>query len=130
MRRTGYLWIGVLTLAAACATAPLPPPRTLAPGDLKALAGRWEASATTVEGRRVTAIWDIREDGTVAVNSGGRIADARVSIRDGKAVLDGAFTDAVLTLHEGGGRRVLRGTGQFRGIGVGGQSQIEAVQVK
>ena len=93
MRRTGYLWIGVLTLAAACATAPLPPPRTLAPGDLKALAGRWEASATTVEGRRVTAIWDIREDGTVAVNSGGRIADARVSIRDGKAAQIAEFFD-------------------------------------
>ncbi|HSE94912.1 MAG TPA: hypothetical protein VLD61_03425 [Methylomirabilota bacterium] len=131
MKRMVSVWVVLVLMVAACATASLPPPRALQPGDLKILAGRWEGSGRTRQGRPIAATtWDVREDGTVVVNSGGRIADARLSIRDGKVVLDGAFSDAVLTLHEGAGRRVLRGTAQFRGAGGSGEADVELTQVR
>jgi hypothetical protein len=71
MGRAAYAWIGFGMVVAACATASLPPARTLEPGDLKVLAGRWEGVGTTVHQQRFTFSWVVREDGSVTTASEG-----------------------------------------------------------
>jgi hypothetical protein len=127
MRKTWYLSGVAASLMVACATASLPPVRNLESSDLKLLAGRWEGSALTATGHRVPASWVVKEDGTLTTLSG---VGGPLFIQGGKVVLEGAFSDAILTLHEGDGRRILRGPARFRGAGGSGEAQAELVQIR
>jgi hypothetical protein len=119
-----------LFLAACAATAPLPPARSLQPTDLKVLAGRWEGSGLTVDGRRVNWVWTVQPDGSFITTSSAGSAEGRLVIRGGQVVVEGAVADGTLTLHEGGGRRVLEGSGNFKGLGAMGQTRVEVTQVQ
>src|SRR5262245_43902837 len=70
MRLTRHAWImPAIFLVACAATAPLPPSRNLEAGDLKTLAGRWEGSGITVDGRRFNWACTVQPDGSYVASS-------------------------------------------------------------
>lgn len=133
MASKGIAWAGGLTLslfvllASGCAgmggstAAPLPPAKMLQAGDLASLAGEWEGTlegtSGQLAGRRAQLVRvTIAPDGSFTSNVNGVPGAGRGSIEDGKVVFAGSATRGVATLHEGDGRRVLRGEGTFVGF--------------
>ena len=100
--------LGVLAAALAAAAQPaLPPVKAIT--DLKSVAGQWDAVATSTTGLSGPFVWTIREDGSYEMAPPGVTGSVRVS--EGKLRYRGAMTGRTgsLTLHEGGGQRLLRG---------------------
>ena len=126
----GRIVPALLLVACAATVPPLPPARSLQPTDLKILAGRWEGSGLTVDGRRVNWVWTVQPDGSFVTTSASGSGEGRLVIRGGQVVVEGPVADGVLTLHEGGGRRVLEGSGNFKGLGAMGETHVEVTQVQ
>jgi len=78
-------------LAVGCASAPLPPARSLQSGDLQRMGGMWA--------------WTARLQSPATLGSG----PLRVRLEDGRMRFETASASGVLTLHEGDGLRVLDG---------------------
>lgn len=85
----------------------LPPAKPIT--DLKSVAGQWDAVVSSTTSPSGQFLWTIREDGSYEITPPGLSGTARVS--DGKLLFRGAMTGrgGSLTLHEGGGQRLLRG---------------------
>jgi putative ABC transport system substrate-binding protein len=109
MRSLALLLASTVLVAphAAGAQPALPPVRAIT--DLKSVAGQWDAVATSTTGPSGPFVWTIREDGSYEMAPFGLSGTVRVS--EGKLLYRGALTGRTgsLTLHEGGGRRLLRG---------------------
>lgn len=107
MRRSFAVSAVLASVLAGCAT--LPPARAVA--DVKSLAGEWVGTLT---GRfwASSLAMVINEDGTyVMVRSGGRPTAGTLSVSRGRLVFGGDDgRTGTLSLHEGDGRRVLRGS--------------------
>ena len=125
----------VLTVAAGCASmesapaAPLSPAKTLQPGDMAMLAGVWEGQARGATGSGQfggpphTGTVTLAPDGKYTSDLAGRQGAGNAAIADGKLAFSGSFFSGVATLHERGGKQVLRGEGKLTGID--GTSQFE-----
>jgi hypothetical protein len=129
---TGAVLALTLLIVAGCATAPsqpLPPAKALQPADLKSLAGEWEGTLRGVAGtgpfggQSTTARITVAPDGSYTSSIQGRPGAGKAMIQDGKIVFQGSTTKGTATLHEGGGRQVIKGEGTW--VGVDGQSTFE-----
>jgi hypothetical protein len=136
------MWSGVLALviaalfAGGCAgtgtstAMPLPPAKTLQPADLASLAGEWHGTfrgsggPNPASGRSAVGTVTIAPDGSYTTNFSGNLGAGKARIEGGKVVLEGSAARGVATLHEGGGRRVLKGEGTFIG-GFPGNNEFE-----
>jgi len=139
MRTRGLLMCGLslvlaMVLSGGCATMsaespPLPPAKALQPGDLASLAGEWDGTLRGVGGtgpyvgQSVQVRVTVAPDGSFTTNIQGRPGAGKAAIADGKIVFQGSTTKGTATLHEGGGRRVLKGEGTW--VGFDGQSAFE-----
>ncbi|HEY2991720.1 MAG TPA: ABC transporter substrate-binding protein [Methylomirabilota bacterium] len=85
----------------------LPPVKAIT--DVKSVAGQWDGLAFSTTGPSGPFQWTIREDGSYEMSPMGVTGTLRVS--DGKLLFRGALTGRTgsLTLHEGGGQRLLKG---------------------
>jgi hypothetical protein len=121
-------------LAGGCAgtgtsAMPLPPAKTLQPSDLASLAGEWggtlKATMGTgpLAGRSAFARVTVAPDGSYASNISGQPGAGKARIEGGKIVFEGSVTRGTATLHEGDGRRVLKGAGTW--VGFDGNSEFE-----
>jgi hypothetical protein len=134
--RALLLVVAVLVVAVGCASAPtaapLSPAKALQPGDLKMLAGEWEGTIRGAVGPgqfggsafpvRVT----VGEDGKFTSNISGRPGEGTATIVDGKLSIAGSTANGIATLHERGGKPVLRGEGKL--LGIDGTSQFEVTK--
>jgi len=120
----GVVLLLALMLASGCAStppaAPLPPAKALQPADLPSLAGEWHGTLKGGTGPADTgrsAIGTVRlaPDGSYTTNVSGQPGAGKARIEGGKVVFEGSATRGTATLHEGGGRRVLKGTGTWVG---------------
>lgn len=124
----------VFAIATGCATAPppLPPARALQPGDLRTLAGVWEGTTTgavgasTFAGRRMAVRVTLAEDGTFTSIVDNLLGQGTARVADGKLAYEGAGSRGTATLHEVGGRSVLRGEGTM--VGLAGWTVFELVR--
>jgi hypothetical protein len=131
-------WPGGVTLAfavmlaAGCATTPatpLPPAKALQPSDLASLAGEWGGSLRgtmgtgPLAGRSAVGFVTIAPDGSYTSNVSGLPGSGKARIEGGKLVFEGSATRGTATLHEGDGRRVLKGQGTW--VGFDGSSEFE-----
>lgn len=120
---------GCATRGESPSTMPLPPARTLRAADTASLAGEWVGTLTgalggsSFAGRRASVRVTVAPDGsfTSIVDNVPGVGKAR--IEDGKILFEGSVARGVATLHEGGGRRVLKGTGTW--VGYDGRSEFE-----
>ena len=131
----GGLWALIVLLASGCASTgtstamPLPPAKMLQAGDLASLAGEWEGTLEGVAGtgplggRRALGRVTVAPDGSFTSNINGLPGAGKGRIENGKVVFEGSTTRGVATLHEGGGRLVLKGEGTW--LGYDGQSAFE-----
>jgi hypothetical protein len=104
----GMCLSAVLSVPAFAAEPPLPPAAPIP--DVKSIAGRWEVAFTDRRtGQTGTFLWDIKEDGSFEMLPQGFTGALRVV--EGKVLYRNVSTGktGVLTLHVGGGRRLLRG---------------------
>jgi hypothetical protein len=140
MRSRRLAWAGGLTLmvliGSGCASMgastamPLPPAKTLQAGDLASLAGEWQGTVRGVvggtgplAGRTANARVTVAPDGSFTSNIDGSPGVGKGRIEGGKIVFEGSSTRGVATLHEGDGRRVLKGEGTW--VGYDGRSEFE-----
>jgi hypothetical protein len=117
-------------LASGCAGAvPLPPAKALQPSDLASLAGEWQGTlrgtlgAGHRAGESVLGRVVVAPDGSYTSNINGVPGVGRARIEGGKIVFEGSTTRGTATLHEGDGRRILRGEGTW--VGLDGNSTFE-----
>jgi hypothetical protein len=121
-------------LAGGCASTgttatPLPPAKALQPADLASLAGEWHGTimgsggAIAGAGRSAIGTMTLAPDGSYTTNISGQPGAGKARIEGGKLVFDGSITRGTATLHEGGGRRVLKGTGTL--VGFTGSTEFE-----
>jgi hypothetical protein len=79
--------------------------------DVKSIAGKWTGTGHSSAGTNPLE-WTIKEDGTVQVvvgtPSGPRTGVARMSVKDGALFYESGTSSGTVTLHEEGGRRVLK----------------------
>jgi hypothetical protein len=132
---TGFLALGLAAvLLGGCAgqrasSMPLPPARTLQPSDLASLAGVWEGALEgtpgtgTLGGRSASATVTVAPDGSYTSNINGLPGSGKAGIQGGRVVFEGSSTRGTATLHEGGGRRVLKGQGTW--VGISGDTAFE-----
>jgi hypothetical protein len=124
-------------LASGCAgtgmsapATPLPPAKMLQASDLASLAGEWHGTfrgsggPNPAAGRSAVGSLTIAPDGSYTTNFSGNLGAGKARIEGGKLVFEGSATRGVATLHEGGGRRVLKGEGTFVG-GFPGNNEFE-----
>lgn len=139
--RNGMQWSAVLALALAvmlasgCAgtgtsSMPLPPAKTLQPADLAILAGEWHGTIRgtvpgtgPLAGRSAPGRVTLAADGSYTSNISGQPGAGKARIEGGKIVFEGSATRGTATLHEGDGRRVLKGAGTW--LGFEGNSEFE-----
>ena len=102
------LALGLLAAPLAAVAQPVLPP-VKAITDLRSVAGQWDAVATSTTAPSGQFLWTIREDSSYEIMPPGVSGTVRVS--EGKLIYRGALTGRTgsLTLHEGGGQRLLRG---------------------
>jgi hypothetical protein len=109
--------------------APLPPAKMLQPGDLPSLAGDWEGDARFAKGAgdftgpRASVKLTVAPDGSYTSNMDGNQGVGKASIQNGRVVFQGTNTKGTATLHEGDGRRVLKGEGSW--VGRQGETAFE-----
>ena len=109
-------------LAGCVAAPPLPPSRGVRPADLPSLAGQWDATTKSGDSAGIgvaRARYVIQADGTLMVfpTVAATPGPGRIWVEGTKLRLESSFVDAILTLHEGDGRRLLRGSGILKGTG-------------
>jgi putative ABC transport system substrate-binding protein len=77
--------------------------------DLKSVAGQWDATASSTTVPSGSFVWTFREDGSFEIMPPGLTGTVRVS--EGRLLYRNSATGGTghLTLHEGGGQRVMRG---------------------
>ena len=138
LTRSVLVCVAVLVVAAGCASGPqasappLSPAKALQPGDLKMLAGEWEGTirGSTGPGQFGGSSFPVRvtvgEDGKFTSNISGRPGEGTATIVDGKLAIAGSTANGVATLHERGGKQVLRGEGRL--VGIDGTSQFEVTK--
>jgi hypothetical protein len=104
------LMLIVMTVA-GCATLPPAQPAR----DLKAIAGKWAGTLQLRDGRTLPATMTITEDGTwesrvPGLDNPGPQFVGSITIVDGqyRSTSDTPGRTATVTLHEGGGKRLLR----------------------
>jgi hypothetical protein len=101
---------------------PLPPAKTLQPADLASLAGQWHgtlrasAGPTPSAGRSAVGSMTMAPDGSYTTNVSGQPGSGNARIEGGKIVFEGSAIRGTATLHEGGGRRILKGEGTWVGF--------------
>jgi hypothetical protein len=135
------VWAGGLTLALAvmlgggCAgtgtstAMPLPPAKMLQASDLAGLAGEWRGTLRGVgttgplPGRTANVRVIVAPDGSFTSNIDGNPGVGKGRIEGGKIAFEGSVTRGTATLHEGDGRRVLKGEGTW--VGFEGNSAFE-----
>ena len=138
LTRSVLVCVAVLVVAAGCASGPqasappLSPAKALQPADMKMLAGEWEGTirGSTGPGQFGGSSFPARvtlgEDGKFTTNVSGRPGEGSAQIVDGKLSFTGSTTRGVATLHERGGKQVLRGEGTL--VGIDGTSQFEVTK--
>jgi len=94
------------------------------------LAGIWEGQSRTPTFGLVEITTTIKPDGTfISVGPGGAApTPGRLWVSDGKILYETAYSSGTMTLHEGGGKRILRWQGTAK-IG-GGPVAVEITQKK
>jgi hypothetical protein len=109
---------------------PLPPAKMLQPADLASLAGEWEgplraATRTSTAGAGWSAVGHVTvaPDGSYTSMISGVRAVGQARIDGGKLVFVSSATRGTATLHEGEGRRVLKGVGTW--VGFDGNAEFE-----
>jgi hypothetical protein len=111
---------------------PLPPARVLQPSDLASLAGEWQGTLRgTVgighhPGRSAAGRVTVLPDGSYTSNVDGAPGVGKARIEGVWVVFEGSTTRGTATLHEGGGRRVLKGEGTW--VGLDGRTEFELTQ--
>lgn len=108
----------------AATSGPLPPLRNLRPGELNGLAGKWQGYTRDEKGFEIPLELTIREDGSFDAAEDEPVINrfrGTLSVRDGQILYSQRNDTGTLTLHEGGGRRVL--VGSFGGIREGRSDQ-------
>jgi hypothetical protein len=109
--------------------APLPPAKMLQPSDLPSLAGEWRGTlkgapgAGGFAGRSADGRVTIAPDGSYTTNVSGVPGVGKARILGGQIVFEGSNTRGTAMLHEGGGRRVLKGEGTW--VGFDARSEFE-----
>jgi hypothetical protein len=137
----GLLTVALVTMAASgCSSVrttapatPLPPAKAVQPSDLASLAGEWHGtlrgvagSSGPLQGRTVNVRVTLAPDGTFTSNVDGMPGMGTSRVAAGVIVFEGSTTRGTATLHEGGGRRVLKGQGSW--VGFDGQSEFEVTK--
>jgi hypothetical protein len=109
---------------------PLPPAKMLQPSDLASLAGEWHGTlrgamgtGPAAAGRSAVGRVTVAPDGSYTSNVSGLLGAGKARIEGGKIVFEGSATRGTATLHEGDGRRVLKGAGTW--LGFDGSSEFE-----
>jgi hypothetical protein len=127
---TAALAGGCASMSQSSTAAPaLPPAKALQPGDLASLAGEWEgtlrgkAGTGPLAGQSTPVKVTVAPDGSYTTSIQGRPGAGMARIADGKVNFAGSTTRGTATLHEGGGRRVLKGEGTW--VGFDGESAFE-----
>lgn len=122
-------------LANGCAstgtsTMPLPPAKMLQPSDLAGLAGEWYGTlkgapgSGSFQGRSADGRVTIAPDGSYTTNVSGVPGVGKARIEAGKIIFEGSNTRGTGTLHEGGGRRVLKGEGTWVGFNAASEFEL------
>ncbi|MGH7358499.1 MAG: hypothetical protein ACREJR_06780 [Candidatus Rokuibacteriota bacterium] len=136
-RATGVAFAFVVMFAAGCAgtgtsATPLPPAKMLQPADLASLAGEWHGTlrgsggVNPAAGRSAVGSMTMAPDGSYTTNVSGQLGAGKVRIEGGKILFEGSATRGTATLHEGGGRRVLKGEGTW--VGFPGNTEFEVTK--
>jgi hypothetical protein len=109
---------------------PLPPAKTVQPADLASLAGEWHGtlrgsggSGPAGAGRSAVGTVTFAPDGSYTTNVSGLPGAGKARVEGGKIVFEGSATRGTATLHEGDGRKVLKGTGTW--VGFNGNTEFE-----
>lgn len=122
--RAAALVLAVLVLGAcASSSAPAPQLTPVAISDFKMIAGKWSGHLVGLASARDDGDWVdmmIREDGTyeygISRTIGVMAGKGTFTLQDGKLLMAGDRGQGSLSLLEGGGTRVLRGSGVVRGM--------------
>jgi hypothetical protein len=97
--------------------------------DLASLAGEWHGTirgsggSNPAAGRSAIGTVTLAPDGSYTTNVSGHPGAGKARIEGGQLVFEGSATRGTATLHEGDGRRVLKGTGSW--VGFTGSSEFE-----
>ena len=124
-----------MMVASGCAgtgpsAMPLPPAKMLQPSDLASLAGEWHGTlkgapgSGAFQGRAADGRVTIAPDGSYTTNVSGALGVGKARIEAGKIVFEGSNTRGTGTLHEGGGRRVLKGEGTWVGFDAASEFEL------
>ena len=121
--RAATLMLAMLVLGACASSAPAPQLTPVAVTDFKMIAGRWSGHVVGLASARDDGDWVemvIREDGTyeygISRTIGVMAGKGTFTLQDGKLLMAGDRGQGSLSLLEGGGTRVLRGSGVVRGM--------------
>jgi hypothetical protein len=121
--RAAALVLAMLVLGACASSAPAPQLTPVAISDFKAIAGKWSGRLVGLASARDDGDWVdmvIREDGTyeygIARTIGVMAGKGTFTLQEGKLLMAGDRGQGSLSLLEGGGTRVLRGSGVMRGM--------------
>jgi len=119
--RAAVLILGMLVLGACASSGPPPAPlNPVAITDYKMIAGKWSGHVVGLAGPRDDGDWVdlvIRDNGTyeygIARTIGVMAGKGTFTMQDGKVTMTGERGQASFALLEGGGTRVLRGSGML-----------------
>jgi hypothetical protein len=93
-------------------TSQLPPPKLVQPEDLKTLAGIWQGFYRDDKGFEVPLRLNVKPDGSFEATEDDPVTGrfrGTVRIEDGRVRYSRGNDTGILTLHEGGGNRVIEG---------------------
>lgn len=121
MARAAVLMLVMLMAAACSSSAPPAPALTPVPiTDYKMIAGKWSGHVIGLAGPRDDGDWvdmTIRDNGAyeygIARNIGVMAGKGTFTLQDGKLMMAGSRGQGTFVLLEGGGIRVLRGSGML-----------------
>ena len=121
--RAAPLMLAMLVLGACASSAPAPQLTAVAVTDFRMIAGKWSGLVIGLASLRDDGDWVdmvIREDGTyeygIARTIGVMAGKGTFTLQEGKLLMAGDRGQGSLSLLEGGGTRVLRGSGVMRGM--------------
>jgi len=115
--------LAMLVLGACASSAPAPQLTPVTVTDFKMIAGKWSGLVIGLASMRNDGDWVdmvIRADGTyeygIARTIGVMAGKGTLTLQDGKLLMAGDRGQGVFSLLEGGGTRVLRGSGTVHGM--------------